>query len=159
MLFTSILVTLLPLLASATAAPLQSRAGGPAYIPIPDNCTIINPLPHASKHYGNGTVNGYQPSQNLLKSQIYSTYLSEPDYETLGDRWEGCLEQCNGFAGCKTALLAYNVPTPKGYYYTAGGVPSVACLFFNRTATPNDFVAATKGQYVNETAANIYCPS
>ena len=153
MLLTSILTTLLPLL--ATAAPLQPRAGGPAYTPIPDNCTIINPLPHASKHYGNGTVNGYQPSQNLLKSQVYSTYLSEPDYETLGDRWEGCLEQCNGFAGCKSALLAYNVPTPKGYYYTAGGVPSVACLFFNRTATPNDFVAATKDQYVNETAANL----
>ena len=57
-------------------------------------------------------------------------------------------------------MLAYNAPTPKGYYGTEGGVLEIGCLMFNASFTPNDFVEVeVEGQYVNETAGNIYCPS
>jgi len=154
------LVAAAALVTVAVASPLKLRAGGPTFKPIPADCTIVNPLPHASQTCGNGTVSGSMPSQAYLDANsVYSFYLEQPDYESVNARWEGCLEQCNGFSGCTTAMLAYNVPTPEGYYGTAGGVPSVSCIFFNRTATPNDFVAALQGQYVNATAANVYCPS
>ncbi|GAB7355867.1 hypothetical protein MBLNU459_g6524t1 [Dothideomycetes sp. NU459] len=156
MLFTTLLSSVaLPLLAAAS--PVVKRAGGPAFKPLADNCTIINPLPQASEHYGNGTVNGWTPSASAMNNTVYSFYLEQPDFETLDKRWEGCLEQCNGLDGCKSALLAYNAPTPKGYYGTAGGVPEVGCLMFGVYLTPYDFVTATNGTFVNETAANIYC--
>ena len=159
MLFSSTLALALTITAAA-ASPIFPRAGGPAFVPIPSDCTITNPLPHASSSCGNGTVNGYMPSPSFTNSSaIYSFYLGEPDYEPLNTRWEGCLEQCHGLSGCVSAFLGFNVPTPKGYYGTAGGVLSVACFMFDKYATPNDFVAAPKGQYVNETAGNIYCPS
>lgn len=145
-------------LASPIAVDLEARAGGPAFTPIPANCTLMNPLPHASQHPGNGSVSGYVPSTSALTSQIYSWYLSQPDFMAPASRWESCIEQCNGLSGCSSAFMAYNAPTPKGYYGTQGGVMSVGCMMFNRTLTPLDFVAATEGQYVNATAGNIYCP-
>lgn len=156
MLFTTLLTSAaLPLL--AMASPIVKRAGGPAFVPLAANCTVVNPLPHASHQCGNGTVNGWMPSNATLKNQIYEFYLEQPDFETINARWAGCLEQCNGLDGCKSALLAYNAPTPNGYYGTAGGALDVGCLMFNVSLTPNDFVPATTGNYVNETAGNIYC--
>lgn len=144
----------------ASAMPLEVRAGGPSFVPIPQNCTVTNPLPHASQYCGNGTVSGYKPSANFKAShQIYDYYLPAPTGETLNAQWSGCLEQCNGLDGCVSALLAYNAPTPAGYYGTTGGVLEIGCLMFNASMTPNNFVAAAKGHYVNETAGNIYCPA
>lgn len=158
MLFTTILASSLSAL--AMASPLTRRAGGPAYVPIPSDCTVLNPMPKQPATCGNGTVDGMMPSAKFVAaSQIYSFYLGQPDFETINTRWEGCLEQCNGLEGCVTAFLGYSVPTPAGYYGTAGGVPSVGCLMFNTTLTPLDFVAAPAEQYVNATAGNIYCPS
>jgi hypothetical protein len=158
--FTTLIASFaLPLLAVASPIGLDRRAGGPAITPIPASCTIMNPLPHASQYYGNGTVSGWVPSSDALSHQIYSWYLSQPDYMTINNRWSNCIEQCNGLSGCASAFMAYNAPLPKGYYGLPGGQLEVGCLFFNRTLTPLDFVTAKAGQYVNATAGNIYCPT
>lgn len=152
-----LLAALLPLLTAAT--PIKARAGGPAFVPIPANCTVINPLPHAS--CGTANVNGFMPAANFSSSNlIYSSYFD--GFLSQSAQADDCLEQCNGYGDpgeCKSALVAYNVPTPKGYYGTAGGVLETACLLYGAYFTPNDFVTAPAGQYVNETAGNIYCPS
>lgn len=155
--FSNLLAAILPVLAAATPI-IKPRAGGPSYKLIPANCTITNPLPHASAHCGNGTTNGWMPSPAFTASnQIYSFYLEQPDFESTTSRAQGCLEQCHGLDGCVSALLAYNAPKPKGYYGTAGGQLDVGCMMFNVSLTPKDFVFAPKGQFVNETAGNIYC--
>lgn len=116
MLFTTLLTSAaLPLL--AMASPITKRAGGPAYKPLAANCTLVNPLPQASEKCGNGTSNGWMPSNATLENLVYEYYLAQPDFESLSSRWEGCLEQCNGYGTpgqCKSAFLAYNAPTPKG---------------------------------------------
>lgn len=158
MLFSTVFASVaLPVL--AMASPIERRAGGPAITPIPSNCTVTNPLPHANHFCGNGTVSGWEPSSEALQSKVYQWYLSQPDFQSVNQRWGGCIDQCNGLSGCKSAFMAYNAPTPKGYFGTQGGALEVGCLFFNRTLTPLDFVPAVKGQYVNATAGNIYCPS
>ncbi|KAL1302041.1 hypothetical protein AAFC00_002488 [Neodothiora populina] len=156
MLFSILLTSaVLPLL--AVASPLKPRAGGPAFSPIPANCTLINALPHASDHPGNGTVNSWKPSDAVMNQTVYSYYLEQPDFYTYNKRYEGCLEQCNSVTGCKSVVFANNAPTPKGYYGTTGGVLSVGCVMFGTYLTPDDFVPAIDGQWVNETSANIYC--
>ncbi|KAG9723182.1 hypothetical protein KCU73_g13775, partial [Aureobasidium melanogenum] len=54
--------------------------------------------------------------------------------------------------------MAYSAPLPKGWLGLAGGELEVGCFMYNQTLTPLDFVVAEKGQYVNATAGNIYCP-
>lgn len=147
---------LLPVL--SLSAPLTTRAGGPAITPLSANCTLIDPLPHASQHPGNGTINNYAPSAAALNSTVYQFYLSQPDFVTYEKRYEQCLEQCNGLSGCVSVLFSDNAPTPKGYYGTEGGVPSVGCIMFGRYLVPGDFVAVSNSSlWTNETAANIYC--
>lgn len=156
MLFSTLIYSAaLPLL--TLASPLKTRAGGPGFTPIPANCTIINPLPHASQHYGNGTITGWVPSDAAMNNTAYQFYLTQPDFVTYATRYEQCLEQCNSLAGCKSVVFANNAPTPKGYFGTAGGVPSVGCVMFKQYLTPEDFVPATANAWVNETSANIYC--
>ena len=55
--------------------------------------------------------------------------------------------------GCRSALIAYQVPIPKAEEYL-----TLACLHFNEYLSPHDFVPAPAGQWVQETAGNIYCP-
>lgn len=154
----TILAAVLPAL--ALASPIKPRAGGPAFVPIPANCTVVNPLPHASDYCGHGTVSGWMPSTNFTSlNQIYEFYLEAPTGETVDQQWEGCLEQCNGLDGCVSAFLAYNDPTPAGYYGTPGGVLEIGCQMFSTYLTPLDFTPAPAGQYVSETAGNIYCPA
>lgn len=151
-------IVALGLVSVASASPLIKRAGGPMAEPITSNCTVINPLPHAA--CGIGNVDGYMPSAAFN----YSHLLYEAFYESFGsvdDAWMQCSEQCYGFGTpgqCKSVLLAYSVPTPPGYYGTAGGVLETACIFYTHHISPNDFVAAALGQYANETVGNIYCP-
>ncbi|KAK0940317.1 hypothetical protein LTR29_008056 [Friedmanniomyces endolithicus] len=155
-----IFCSILPLLAAPI--PLTPRAGGPAFVPIPANCTITNPLPPAKcGNTGVGTINGYMPALNFTVSHlIYGAYFDAPYNQTFQSKL--CLEQCNGYGypnSCKSALLAYQVPIPKGYYGSPGNETSpTACLLFDAYLDPNLFVAAPDGKYVNETAGSIYCP-
>ncbi|THW84898.1 hypothetical protein D6C97_07471 [Aureobasidium pullulans] len=159
MLFSTMLASVaLPILAAATPIDLERRAGGPAIVPLAANCTLMNPLPHASQHPGNGTISGYVPSSSFSASKVYSWYIPQPDFLTREARWSNCIEQCNGYSGCVSAYMAYNAPLPKGWLGLPGGELEVGCFMYNRTLTPLDFVVATEGQYVNATAGNIYCP-
>ena len=74
----------------------------------------------------------------------------------------GFRQQCYGYGNtgdCKASFLGYRIPTPKGYLGTAGGELETGCLLFSAYLDPNTFVKAAAGQYVNATAANIYCPT
>ena len=65
-------------------------------------------------------------------------------------------QQCYGYGNigeCKSSFIGYNVPS------TSGGELETACLLYSQNLDPNDFVKALAGQYVNATAASIYCPS
>ena len=145
--------------AATTSAPLKPRAGGPAFIPIPSNCTIINPLPQAA--CGASKITGWQVSETFnashhLYAEYFEGFLSRPA------QTKQCLEQCYGYGNrgdCKSALLANNVPTPPGYFGTAGGVLEAACLMFDAYLDPDSFSKAPGGQYVAEAAGSIYCPS
>jgi len=160
MLFSTIFTTIaLPLLAAASPVQLERRAGGPAIVPLADNCTLINPLPHASLHPGNASISGYLPSSNFSSSShLYTWYIPQPDFETQNARWSNCIQQCNGYPGCVSAFMAYSAPLPKGWLGLPGGELEVGCFMYNQTLSPLDFVLAEKGQYVNATAGNIYCP-
>jgi len=154
------LTSLLSLL--VTASPILPRAGGPTAKSIPSDCTIINPLPHAAAAAACSTtgVDGYMPSSNLSSAHLlYSSYFESS--LSPADQATQCLQQCYGYGEpgqCKSALVGEQIPTPKGYFGTAGGVLETACLFYDSYMDPTWFVAAPSGQYVNVTAGNIYCP-
>jgi len=141
----------------AWATPIDKRAGGPAATPIPATCTVINPLPRGN--CGIGNVNGYEPSTNFtIANSLYQSYFD--GFLSVADQWTQCSEQCYGYGTpgtCKSAILAYNVPTPKGYYGTSGGDLETACLLYSAYLTPNDFVKAPEGQYTDATAGSIFC--
>ncbi|KAI5202354.1 hypothetical protein E4T39_04765 [Aureobasidium subglaciale] len=159
MLFSTIIAAVaLPLLAAASPIELERRAGGPAIVPLAANCTLMNPLPHASQHPGNASISGYTPSSSFSSSKIFSWYIPQPDFISQEARWSNCIQQCNGLTGCVSAYMAYNAPLPKGWLGLPGGELEVGCFMFNRTLTPLDFEVAQSGQYVNATAGNIYCP-
>ncbi|KAK3654055.1 hypothetical protein LTR56_003491 [Elasticomyces elasticus] len=152
-----LVASVLPLFATST--PLNSRAGGPFFVPIPANCTIINPLPHAG--CGIANVHGYMPNRNFHKNHLlHEAYFSTYRNESAEAR--GCQEQCYGLGfgrGCKSALVAYHVESSIGYYgSTTVGMSPTACLLYDAYLDPSKFVAAPKGQYVNETAGSLYCP-
>ena len=155
--FFSTLIGPVALAMLAMASPIKLRAGAPGYTPILSNCTLTNPLPHASEFCGNGTVGGWKPSAAALNNTAYAFYLEQPDFLPYATRYEQCLEQCNSLSTCKSVVFANNVPTPKGYYGSAGGDPDLGCVMFQSYLTPKDFVPAANGTWVNATAANIYC--
>lgn len=153
-----ILLSFLPLF--ATTNPIVSRAGGgPIPKAIPSNCTITNALPHTANGCGFASINGWMPRTNFTTTHLlYSAYFDLP--ESAVELWKRCSEQCYGYGDegqCKSVVLAQNVPTPEGYYGTAGGELRTACLLFEQHITPNDFEKAQAGQWVNETAGGIYC--
>ena len=154
------ILLLLPLLSSTVSGtPIDKRAGGPAAVPIPSNCTTINPLPHAQ--CGTGNVNGYAVSPKFSNtSALYSSYYTATG--SVAEASDFCFKQCYGYGNkgdCKSAVFAYNVPTPKGYYGTAGGDLMNACLMYKDYLSPLEFGKAEKGQWTNATAVSIYCPS
>ena len=156
----NLLILLSSLLAAlAVASPIRERAGGPEAVPIPANCTILNTLPHST--CGNGTVNGYMPATNFTSAHLlYQSYFA--GFLTIPEQWEQCSQQCYGYGtkgSCKSVLLSYNTSVPAGWFGTPGGDLVTGCIMFDAYITPNDFVAAPSGQYVNETAGSIYCPS
>lgn len=156
---TGLLLTALltPLLVTSTPI-LHDRAGGPSITPLPANCTVLNPLPHAN--CGTANVNGWAPSTNFYTAhKLYESYFE--GFLPAATQAKQCKQQCYGYGNkgeCKSSLVAYRVPVPKGYFGTAGGQLETACLLFDRHLTPASFVEAEEGTYVNATAASIYCP-
>lgn len=163
-------ITLAVFACLTAASPIDRRAGAPEYKPIPANCTVINPLPHISNtteslnRCGKGLPAGYMPPANFSDNHlVYQAYFDQPFYSPEEQAMQ-CLQQCFGFGGpgldCKTAMLAYQVPTPKGWLGTEGGnVAATACMMFDTYLDPNMFIMAPAGQYINETVGNLYCPS
>ncbi|PSK34060.1 Glucan endo-1,3-alpha-glucosidase agn1 [Elsinoe australis] len=144
---------------SLTTALVLPRAGGPAYNPIPTTCSVPNPLPPTAPGVPatNFSTNGLAPSPSFRAAHlIYQFYLPSPDSTDIAERWEGCLEQCNGLSGCVAAFMADGMRTPKGWYGTEGGVESRGCLMFNGTLAEGDFV--TREKVRGATAGNIACP-
>lgn len=140
------------------STPLGPRQGAPTPSPIPPNCTVINAITKTKDV--NATSDGYMPQSNFTAAHlVYSAYYTSPlNQSVLATQ---CMQQCYGYGypgDCKSSLLAYQVPTPAGYYGTAGGVLETACLLFDTYLDPCSFDSAPSGQYVNETAASIYCP-
>jgi hypothetical protein len=131
-----LLLTLLPLLAFANPITVRAGAGGPTPKPIPPSCTLLNPLPTSNCTTTNTTTNNLKPSLNFTELHtLYAAYFDLPT--PASELWTQCSEQCYGYGerseqgnkgDCKSAVLAYDVPTPKGYYGGAGG-RACDCLF------------------------------
>ncbi|KAF1818955.1 uncharacterized protein K489DRAFT_413395 [Dissoconium aciculare CBS 342.82] len=156
----NIILAVLPVLAVVAGSPLiQERAGGPEAIPIPANCTTINPLPHAS--CGVGNVSGYRVSDEFSKANAgYYAYYGATG--SVAEASDFCFKQTYGYGSrgtYKAAVFAYNAPTPKGYFGSKGGELTNACLMYKKPLTPLDFVKAEDGQFTNATAISIYCPA
>ncbi|KAK4966013.1 hypothetical protein LTR28_003357 [Elasticomyces elasticus] len=168
-----LIVALLTTLISAS--PIIPRAGGPSFVPVPPSCNVTNPLPHTAN---TTSISGYMPSSNFTSNhQLYSFYLAASRVNSTAQFQGWCakhrlslielltpdvdsLQQCNGFGTpgtCKSALLAYDVPTPAGFFGTQGGVLEIACFMYSKFLCWSDFVKAPNGTYVNERAGNIRC--
>jgi hypothetical protein len=128
------------------------RAGGPAIVPIPDSCTVTDPLPTSQSV-------SYMPAPSTADALLYNAYYSSFSTNKTAMAQQ-CLEQCYGYGEhieCKTAFWAENMVVPEGYYGSPGGQLSTGCLFFTRTLTSDDFVAAPEGQATDAFAGNIAC--
>ncbi|KAK5163272.1 uncharacterized protein LTR77_010858 [Saxophila tyrrhenica] len=149
------LASLLPLLAAAS--PLVERAGGPASVPVPASCAVINPLPFAN--CGSSNVDGYKPNPDFVTDHLlYQAYFTSG--QSQAEDAQQCKEQCFGYGNpgqCKSSFIANQVPTPKGYYGTKGGQLETGCLLFDEYLSPLDFISSKAGRYVNATATDIYC--
>jgi hypothetical protein len=145
---------------SVFASPITIRAGAgdPTAKPIPSTCNIINPLPYLNCSITT-TTSGYKPASTF--SSNHTLYESHFDLPTPAEQlWEQCSRQCYGHVDdgeCKSAMLAYDVPTPKGYYDGSGGELMIACLMFDRLLAADDIEAAPKGQWLDVRAGNLHC--
>ena len=147
------------LLTVTTAIPTPSthypaRAGGPIAKPIPANCTIKSPLPATTST----ATAAYAPAPNTTSISVYSAYY-QPASTNQTALFTQCLEQCYGFGTpgtCMAAYLASNVPAPP-LFGSPGGQLETACLMYNRTLTPADFVLAPAGTYTDAMSGDILC--
>lgn len=147
------------LLTFTTAIPTPSthhlaRAGGPVVKPIPANCTIKSALPATTST----STAAYAPAPNTTSSSVYSTYYP-PALANQTALFAQCLEQCYGFGTpgtCVAAYLASNVPAP-ALFGSPGGQLETACLMYNRTLTPADFVLAPADTYTDAMSGDILC--
>jgi hypothetical protein len=153
MLTFTILASLVTLTLALPSSTLSKRAGGPAISPIPSSCTISHPLPTATAD------ETYIPAPSTSGVLIYSAYYPSPSTNKTALALQ-CLQQCYGYGykgDCVASYWAENVPTPSGYYGTAGGYLETACLYYSRELTETDFVVAPKGQATTPSAGNISC--
>jgi hypothetical protein len=147
------------LLALTHASPILPRAGagGPIAKPIPESCTITNPLPHTNCSLP--STSGHKPSPSFTSNHtLYEAYFDLPT--PAEELWTQCSQQCYGYGDegdCKSAVLAYEVPVPEGYYGAEGGDLAIGCLLFDQYLTPEDFEEAVEGQWVDERAGSIRC--
>ena len=134
---------------SVFASPITNRAGagGPMPKPIPSTCDIRNPLPHSNCSITT-TTSSYKPASTFVSNHtLYGSYFDLPT--PAEELWEQCSQQCYGYgdAGeCKSAILAYDVPTPMGYHGGSGGELMIACLMFDQFLVASNFEVAPKGQ-------------
>ncbi|KAF2223872.1 hypothetical protein BDZ85DRAFT_281770 [Elsinoe ampelina] len=150
------LLTLCTLLLTPPSLALNiPRAGAPPYTPLPPTCTLTSPLPPPATNYSTPLL---VPSASVRASSLlYQTYFALPDTTSMAERWEGCVQQCNGLAGCKAAFMADGVKTPKKWYGTTGGKKGRGCLLFDRELGAGDFVE--KKGVEGGTAGNLECGS
>jgi hypothetical protein len=147
-------------LISVFASPIINRAGagGPIAKPIPSTCDITSPLPHSNCSITTPT-SGYKPNSTFASDHtLYESYFDLPT--PAKELWEQCSQQCYGYGDvgeCKSAILAYDVPTPKGYYGGSGGELKIACLLFDRFLAEDVLEAAPEGQWLDAMAGNLYC--
>jgi len=155
---TIFILSLFSLVIVANPIALRPRAGGPTLKPIPSTCDITNPLPHSSCN-ATAATSGYKPTSAFASNhKLYESYFDLPT--PAEELWEQCSQQCYGYgdAGeCKSVILAYGVPTPKGYYGGPGGELTIVCLLFDEYLADEVFEAAVAGQWLDERAGNLHC--
>ncbi|GME52449.1 hypothetical protein GTA08_BOTSDO08653 [Neofusicoccum parvum] len=117
-----LLLLLAATLTTTTPLPLTPRAGAPSYVPITPPCHLTYPRTTPSTT----PPQSFRPAASLASAQLYSwdRPLSDEAYTNSTALWTNCAEQCNGLSGCKSALLAYNVP---GEARLGGYLPDPAC--------------------------------
>lgn len=145
-------------LASASPIINHAGAGGPTAKPIPSTCDITNPLPHSNCSITT-TTSGYKLASTFFSNHtLYESYFDLP---TPGEQlWKQCSQQCYGYGDggeCKSVILAYDVPTPKGYYGGSGGELMIACLMFDKYLAADVFETAPEGQWLDVRAGNLDC--
>ncbi|XPT00385.1 hypothetical protein M3J09_009539 [Ascochyta lentis] len=131
------------------------RAGGPAAVPVPSNCTITNLAPTLGQMRNQTYIPTAGANKNILYSSYYPSYSSNITTMSLQ-----CLQQCHGYGDgsqCKASFWAENMVVPEGYYGSPGGQLETACLFFNQTMKDEDFVVTKGGQASNTFAWNLEC--
>lgn len=144
----------------AFASPIINRAGagGPTAKPIPPTCNITNPLPHSNCSTAT-TTSGYRPASTFASNHtLYESYFDLPT--PVEELWEQCSQQCYGYGDgdeCKSMILAYDVPTPKGYYGGFGGELMIACLMFDQFLVADNFEVAPEGQWLKVKTGNLHC--
>jgi hypothetical protein len=134
---------------------LEIRAGGPMAKPIPDSCTVTNPLETLSPDHG------YVPNASAKAALLYNAYFASSSSDTAAEA-KFCLEQCNGYGhgygtDCKAAYYARNVEVPPTYYNSPPGNFQTACIMFSRELTAANFDQAPAGQGTDAVAGNIHC--
>lgn len=144
-------ITSLALLAaSATSSPLLRRAGGPAIVPIPPNCSVKCSAPTYP-------TDAFKPTDAFAAAHgVFSSYLTSDSVYNVSKTYNTCLEQCFGFGNpgqCVSTLFASNVT------YSAYGVTNTgyACLMFGVPLEGDDLVAVTDGSYAGARGTNIGC--
>ena len=144
---------------SVFANPITNRAGagGPISKPIPSTWQITNPFPY-SKCSTTSTTSGYRPAPTFASNHtLYGSYFDLPT--PAEELWEQCSQQCYGYGDvgeCQSVILAYDVPTPKGYYGGFGGELMIACFMFDQCLVANNFEAAPEGQWLGARAGNMH---
>lgn len=155
---TIFILSLFSLVIVANPIALRPRAGGPTLKPIPSTCEITNPLPHSSCN-ATAATSGHKPATAFASNHtLYESYFDLPT--PAEELWEQCSQQCYGYgdAGeCKSAILAYDIPTPKSYYGGPGGELTIACLLFDEYLAGKVFEPAVAGQWLDERAGNLHC--
>lgn len=145
---------------SVFASPIINRVGatGSTAKPIPSTCDITNPLPHSNCSITT-TTSGYKPAPAFASNHtLYESYFDLPT--PAEELWEQCSQQCYGYGDvgeCQSAILAKDVPTPKGYYGGSGGKLMIACLMFDQFLAADVFETAPEGQWLDARAGNLDC--
>ncbi|KAF2455149.1 hypothetical protein BDY21DRAFT_260233, partial [Lineolata rhizophorae] len=138
------------------------RAGAPPIEPIPDNCTVTNPLPTPTAcGSASSTPVHLSPAPSATAALVYQFHLPPSDLEwrNYTTWWTQCLEQCNGYGytgDCQTAFMAQNVPAPPAYGLPGGDL-GIQCLMYSRPLTSDEFVEVDSDQYSMPTAGVIAC--
>lgn len=146
------------LIFSVNALPATTptiRAGGPAALPIPPNCTVIDIAPALGKMHNQSYIPTPSANFDLLYSAYYPSYSKNITAMSLH-----CLQQCYGYGGgsqCKAAFWAEEMVVPAGYYGSTGGQLETACLFYSRGLEEQDFVDAPESQGSKAFAWNLKC--